>query len=383
MNPPLRRIRNFHEVVKNGQVMDLNKIIRREVINQKAYHTENLICPVKLDANESPFPLPSVLKQKLFERLSEIPLHRYPAAGSPSLIGGIAASLGVTKDMVLVGNGSDELIALLCAATGGPGSRTLIPTPTFAMYRISAQNYGHQILGVPLDETFGLDIDAMRQQIRQNKPALTFLSYPNNPTGNCFQKEMVEEIIRESPGIVVVDEAYYHFSGRTFIPMLLKYDNLVILRSFSKVGLAAMRIGLLVGGASLVQELNKVRLPYNLNAFSQAAAEFFIDYEADFIKQTREIIRLREALLKELQTINIIQIYPTDANFVFFRCTMDADHVYRSLVEQGIMVRNFNSPGILNNCLRVTVGSPDENNILVQALRGIAAEFKKPAELGA
>ncbi len=355
--------------------MDLKKIIRQEVINQRAYFAGELICPVKLDANENPFPMPLYLKQMLFDRLNEIPLHRYPAAGSPSLIGRLASALAVEKDMVLVGNGSDELIALLCAATGGPGSHTLMPTPTFAMYRISAQNYGHQTLEVPLDGTFGLDIDAMRQQIRQKRPALTFLSYPNNPTGNCFPKELVEEIIRESSGIVVVDEAYYHFSGRTFIPMLSKYDNLVILRSFSKVGLAALRLGLLVGGASLIHELNKVRLPYNLNAFSQAAAEFFIDYEAEFIQQTQEIIRLRDALIKDLKTINIIQTYPTDANFIFFRCTTDADHIYHNLIEQGILVRNLNSTGILNNCLRVTVGSHDENAILVQALRSMAAEL--------
>ncbi len=355
--------------------MDLKKIIRREIINQKAYHAGELSCPVKLDANENPYPLPPDLKQKLFDRLNEIPLHRYPAAGSPSLIGRIAASLGLPKDMVLVGNGSDELIALLGAATGGVGSQTLYPTPTFAMYRISAQNYGHEIIEVPLDGTFGLDIEAMRQQIREKRPVLTFISYPNNPTGNCFQKDLVEEIIRESSGIVVVDEAYYHFSGRTFIPLLSKYDNLVILRSFSKVGLAALRIGLLVGGASLIHELNKVRLPYNLNAFSQAAAEFFIDHEARFIEQTREIIRLREALQKDLKTISIIQVYPTDANFIFFRCTIDADHIYCRLVEQGIMVRNLNSPGILNNCLRVTVGSQDENAVLVQALRSMAAEL--------
>ncbi|MDZ4164867.1 MAG: histidinol-phosphate transaminase [Smithellaceae bacterium] len=350
--------------------MELKNIIRPEIISQRAYQAGDVACRVKLDANENPFPMPPELRRKFIRCLGKISLHRYPAAGSPALIRRLAASLGVESDMILVGNGSDELIQVLCTATGRPGATVLFPVPTFAMYRISAVNNGLNPREVPLDEAFGLDLDAMLRQIRQRAPALTFLSYPNNPTGNCFQRESIEQIIKESPGIVVVDEAYYHFSGQTFIPDLARYENLVILRSLSKVGLAAMRIGLLVGHPSLVNELNKVRLPYNLNAFSQAAAEFFVDHEPDFIKQTREITRLREELVRELATISQIRTYPTDANFIFFRCTIDANRIYGDLLHRGVMVRNFHTPGILCNCLRVTVGSREENLLFVDALKG-------------
>ncbi|MDI6726385.1 MAG: histidinol-phosphate transaminase [Smithellaceae bacterium] len=357
------------------QAMELKNIIRPEIISQRAYQAGDVACRVKLDANENPFPMPSELKRKFIRSLGKISLHRYPAAGSPALIRRLAASLGVESDMILVGNGSDELIQVLCTATGRPGAAVLIPAPTFVMYRISALNNGLNPLEVPLDEAFGLDLDAMRRQIRQQAPALTFLSYPNNPTGNCFPRASIERIIKESPGIVVVDEAYFHFSGKTFLPDLSRYENLVILRSLSKVGLAAMRIGLLVGPRSLICELNKVRLPYNLNAFSQAAAEFFVDHESDFITQTQEIMRLREELVRELATIRQVQAYPTEANFIFFRCTMDANRIYGGLLHRGVMVRNFHAPGILWNCLRVTVGSQEENLLFVDALRGVINEL--------
>lgn len=355
--------------------MELNNIIRPEIIGQRAYHAGEAVCPVKLDANENPFPLPPELKQKFIRSLGNVSLHRYPEAGSPSLIRRLAASLGVEADMILVGNGSDELIQVLCTATGRPGAVALSPAPSFAMYRISALNNGHTPIGVPLDASFGLDMDVMRRQLRQHAPALTFLAYPNNPTGNCFSREGIEQIIKESPGIVVVDEAYYHFSGKTFLPDLCRYDNLVILRSLSKIGLAAMRIGLLVGHRSLVNELNKVRLPYNLNAFSQAATEFFIDHESDFMEQTQEIIRLREELVGELAGIRQIQTYPTESNFIYFRCTNDASRIYAGLLDRGVLVRNFPASGVLRDGLRVTVGSQGENRLFIQALKGAIAEL--------
>jgi histidinol-phosphate aminotransferase len=349
--------------------LDMTRVIRAEVIRQKAYSVETLFCPVKLDANENPFPFPGRLKRQLLRRLATIAPARYPEPGSSRLNRRLADALGVAADMVITGNGSDELIAILCAATGGEGAQTMILGPSFAMYRISAINHGHKVIEVPLDENFEIDPAAIQGEIDRSSPRLFFIGYPNNPTGNCFRPDLIEEIIRTFPGIVVVDEAYYHFSGKTMLTLLDRFDNLVILRSLSKVGLAAFRVGFLLARPSLAEQLNKVRLPYNLNAFSQVAAEFFLDEEEAFLAQIKRIIRLRNDLYGKLLAMPFITAFPTEANFIFFRCQKEADRIYEALVEKGVLLRNLNSPGPLAGGLRVSVGKKEENDIFLQALR--------------
>jgi histidinol-phosphate aminotransferase len=227
---------------------------------------------------------------------------------------------------------------------------------------------------VPLDGEFDLDLAAMLARVATNPPALIYLASPNNPTGNCFRRERIETIIENSPGIVVVDEAYFHFSGKSFLPLLGRHRNLVILRTLSKVGLAAMRIGLLIGPPELVHELNKVRLPYNMNALSQAAAGFYLDHEDAFLKQAEEIRRLRGELISAMEAIPGIHPRPTDANFIFFGCDFDADRVYSQLMERGILIKNFNTPGTMGNFMRVTVGTREENNSFIDALQAILSK---------
>ena len=308
--------------------MDVRALIREEVLAQEAYPVEAVSCRIKLDANENPLALPPALREGFAACLASVPLNRYPEAGSVALTARFADSFGVGKDQVLIGNGSDELIQILCTALARPGAEVMIPVPTFAMYRITSLNTGFRVATVPLDAAFDLDLDAMRERIALHPPALTFLAWPNNPTGNCFSAERIEAILAASPGIVVVDEAYFHFSGKTFLPLLDRYANLVILRTLSKVGLAALRIGLLIGPAPLIHELNKVRLPYNLNALSQAAAGFYLDHEAVFLKQAAEVLNGRDELAAALERLPGIRLWPTDANFIFFSCDFDTDRVY-------------------------------------------------------
>ena len=274
----------------------------------------------------------------------------------------------------MIGNGSDELIQILCTALARPGAGIMIPVPTFAMYRITGMNAGFRVAEVPLDGRFDLDLAAMRERAASHPPVLTFLAYPNNPTGNCFSRERIEAILREASGIVVVDEAYFHFAQKTFLPLLGRQENLVILRTLSKVGLAAMRIGLLIGPAALVHELNKVRLPYNLNSLSQAAAGFYLDEEEAFLEQAAEIRRWRGELYSAMETLPGIHLYPTDANFIFFSCDFDADRVYRQLKERGILIKNFNAPGTMRGFMRVTVGTREENGEFLEVLRNILTE---------
>ncbi|MBI4634346.1 MAG: histidinol-phosphate transaminase [Deltaproteobacteria bacterium] len=354
--------------------MDIKALIRREVLAQKAYNAEAPSCRIKLDANENPFALSPALKDELFRVMRDTQLNRYPDAGSPRLRKLFADRYGVNREMVMLGNGSDELIQILCFALAGPGAAALVPVPAFAMYRITSLNAGFRVIEVPLDLDFDLDVDAIRQHVGNNVPALTFLGYPNNPTGKCFSRERIETIIRASGGLVVVDEAYGNFSRKTFLSLLDKYENLVVLRTLSKVGLAAMRIGLLVGSASLVRELEKVRLPYNLNSLSQVAAGFYLEHEAEFLRQAEEIIERRDDLYRKLKKIEGIRPFPSDANFILFSCVFDADSIYEKLTGRGILVKNFNAPGITRNCLRVTVGRREENEEFIQALKGAIAE---------
>ena len=354
--------------------MDIRSLIKEELLAQKAYAVENTACPVKLDANENPLAIPGPLRERFAARLASVSLNRYPEAGSPALAARFAKVFGVGGDQVVLGNGSDELIQILCTAVARPGAEVMIPIPTFAMYRIAARNAGLKVAAIPLDGEFDLDLVAMRERIAAHPPVLTFLAWPNNPTGNCFRRDRIEAILRESPGIVVVDEAYFHFSGQTFLPLLGRHENLVILRTLSKVGFAAMRIGLFIGPPALIHELNKVRLPYNLNAMSQAAAGFYLDHEGTFLKQAEEIRRWRGELFAAMKTIPGIHPRPTDANFIFFDCDFDADRVYIQLMERGILIKNLNTPGTMRNFMRVTVGTREENAMFIEVLQDIIAK---------
>ncbi len=354
--------------------MDISRLIRKEILAQKAYAVEERFCPVKLDAMETPYVLPEDIRDVLMERLRSVEFNRYPEAGSPTLRARMAAHLDVPAAEIIVGNGSDELIQLLCTAMAGPSATVLVPFPTFVMYRIIALNCGCRVIAVPLDDGFDLDLAAMLAVIRNDQPALTFLSYPNNPTGNCFDAGKIEAIIKASQGIVVVDEAYFPFSGKTFIPMLKKYDNLVILRTFSKLGLAAIRVGFLMGSRTLVGELNKVRLPYNINSLSQIMATFYLDHEQVFKDQSNRVRADRELLFSRLAGMKGIRPMRSDANFLFFCCDFDSYRIYSYLLDQGILIKNLPVLGDLRNYMRVTVGNPKENEEFLRALQEFIAK---------
>jgi len=250
----------------------------------------------------------------------------------------------------------------------------LVPVPTFSMYKIIAVSTGNKVVEVPLDKNFDLDVEAIIGRIKNNFPALVFLSCPNSPTGSLFSRNKIEAIIKKTRGIVVIDEAYAIFSGQSLLPLLKKYDNVVFLNTLSKLGLASIRLGFLMGNKKIIDQLNKVRLPYNINALSQTAAGFFLDYENEFSKQIKEIIKRREDLYQGLKEIAGIKPYPSQANFIFFSCAFDSNRIYKRLVTEGILVKNLNSPPLMPNCMRVTVGSKKENEAFLKALKGITSK---------
>ncbi len=354
--------------------MDLESLIRKEIRGQRAYAVEETFCPIKLDANENPYNLPADLRRQFCERLANVEFNRYPEAGSPSLRRRLAEQLGVAAEEIMVGNGSDELIQILCTAVAGPAATVLLPFPTFVMYRITAINSGCRVREIPLDGECDLDLAAMLAAIRSDRPALAFLSYPNNPTGNCFSEEKIAAIIAAFPGIVVVDEAYFPFSGRTLLPWREQHPNLAILRTVSKAGLAALRVGFLIARPELIRELDKIRLPYNVNTLSQQLALACLDAGEALDRHAREVVAGREFLAARLSALPGIRLVKSSANFLFFYCAFDANHICNYLLERGILIKGFPTLGSLRNCLRVTVGTAKENEEFLRVVQEFIAK---------
>jgi len=354
--------------------MNIKDLIAREIYRQSGYVAPEQSGAVKLDSNENPFSIQEPLKRILTEKILGVDLNRYPEAGSPELRERFAEYYGVKKNMIMPGNGSDELIQILCMTVRGRIKGVLVPVPTFSMYKIIALNTGCRVIEVPLDKKFDLDVDAITANIKSNFPALIFLSCPNSPTGNLFNRARIEAVIRKTPGLVVIDEAYGAFCGPSLLPLLKKYDNVIFLKTVSKLGMASIRLGFLIGHPDMIAQLDKVRLPYNINALSQTAAGFFLDHQDEFTKQIKEITVRRDELYQGLKTIKWIKAYPSRANFIFFSCAFDSNRIYNKLVEKGIIVKNLNLPPLMTNCIRVTVGTKKENEAFLKALQDIAPE---------
>jgi histidinol-phosphate aminotransferase len=351
--------------------MKIRDLVAKDIFQQCGYMAPEVTEAIKMDANENPFTIQEPLKRVLREKMRAVDLNRYPAAGAPELRERFAKYFDVKKNMIMLGNGSDELIQILCMALKGRIKGVLIPVPTFSMYKIIAVNTGNKVVEVPLDNKFDLDVELITYKIKDNFPALIFLSSPNSPTGNLFSRGKIETIIKKTPGVVVIDEAYGAFSGQSLISLLKKYDNVIFLKTLSKLGMASIRMGFLIGNLDIIAQLDKVRLPYNINSLSQIAAGFFLDYKEEFSKQIKEIIQRRNELYRGFKEIKWIKPYPSLANFIFFSCAFDSNRIYNSLAKEGIIVKNLNILPLMPNCMRVTVGSKKENEALLKALKNV------------
>lgn len=341
--------------------------VKKGIQRLSAYSVPHVDCRVKLDGNESPFSLPPEILEKVLKVIKKVPINRYPDPGARVLREKISRIIGFPSEGIVLGNGSDELIGMLMTTFSGGTGRVLYPVPTFSMYRIMGIALGLKPVEIELDEGFDIDVDVTLKEIKRKNPDLIFLASPNNPTGNRFSDERIFNILSGSNGIVVLDEAYCDFSGRTFLSLIEKYENLVVLRSMSKVGFAGIRMGMLFGRDEIAREINKVRLPYNVNSFSQRIAEVILD-NVEFVGKNAQLITLeRDRVYNALKLMSGVEVYPSDANFILFRVN-DADRVFGGLIERGVLIRNFNSPGRLKNCLRVTIGTPEENDTFLVAL---------------
>ncbi|ABI57556.1 histidinol-phosphate transaminase [Alkalilimnicola ehrlichii MLHE-1] len=346
--------------------------VRPEVRALSAYHVPPPADVIKLDAMENPWPWPGELVEAWQAALSEVPLNRYPDAGAGELKARLRAAMGIPEGAALMlGNGSDELILLINLLVAGPGRVVLTPGPGFAMYRIIAVNSGLGYREVPLAEDFELDETAMRAALREVQPAVVYIAYPNNPTGNAFNRDALARVIHEAPGLVVVDEAYYAFANDSFLPDVLAYPNLLVMRTVSKVGLAGLRLGLVAGHPDWLEELEKLRLPYNISALTQASANFALDHREQLERSVAAIVAERGRLAEGLAAIpGVERVWPSEANFLTFRGPAGAaGRVHSGLREHGVLIKNLDgSHPQLADCLRVTVGRPEENARFLAAL---------------
>lgn len=338
--------------------MDIRRLVKKEVASLRAYQAKEIPCRVKLDANESPYGFAESLTA-----LKKIRTNRYPDPEAKALKAVLAKDLGVKPQNLLQGNGSDELIYYLIATFGGT---VLYPVPTFSMYGIISQALGEKKREIPLDRDFDIDLDPMIAAVRKERPKLVFLSSPNNPTGNCFSSEKILKIIAESKGLVVVDEAYQPFaSEKGFVPLLRDYKNLVIMRTLSKIGLAALRFGFIIADEAIIEEVNKVRLPFNVNALSQAVAVEALKKKKALKAAIQEIAAERDRMFLAMENIKGVTPFPSEANFILFR-VREPQKVYGRLLDNGILVRDISNA--VSGCLRVTVGTPKENVLFLRAL---------------
>jgi histidinol-phosphate aminotransferase len=322
---------------------------------------------VKLDAMENPYALPSAMRAELAQVLSRVELNRYPEPSGRKLRELLARKMQVPPGMeLLLGNGSDDLIQMVAVALARPGAVMMYPAPTFVMYSMNATFTGMKGIGVPLREDYSFDAAAFIERMRSEKPALVFLAYPNNPTGVLYPEEEVVEVIKACPGLVVVDEAYHVFARKTLMPRLSEFSNLLVVRTVSKLGLAGIRLGYMAGRPEWIRELNKVRQAYNVNVLTQAAALFVLERLEVLEEQAARIRTARAGLGEAIAALPGTRVFPSEANFFLVRVP-DADATYEALRRQGVLVRNLH-PG-LKDCLRINVGTPDENRILLTALR--------------
>lgn len=350
----------------------LTDLFRPEILAMSAYHVADASNFIKLDAMENPYGWPEDIQQAWLEHLKDCPMNRYPDPEAKVLAVALRASNAIpAASGLLLGNGSDEIIQILMMALPN-NAAVLAPEPGFVMYKQVALSLGLRYQGVPLQaDNFELDMPAMLAAIESLQPSLIFLAYPNNPTGNLFNPQDIQQILSLAPGLVVVDEAYAPFADASFIDQLPQQQNLLVMRTVSKLGLAGLRLGFLAGDQAILEQLNKVRLPYNINCLTQITASFALNHQGFLLSQTKTICQQRSEVLSALHAIDGIRTYPSAANFILFKTTAKpADAVFISLKNQGILIKNLSPQGgLLHNALRVTIGTPEENQLFLTALR--------------
>ncbi|MBI5275255.1 MAG: histidinol-phosphate transaminase [Burkholderiales bacterium] len=346
------------------------KRIRQDVQSMHAYAIQDSAGLIKLDAMENPHRLPTELRRQLGERLAEVALNRYPGDRTNDLRRALAAHAGMPEGFdIMLGNGSDELISLLAMACDVPGASILAPVPGFVMYGMSAQLQGLGFNGVDLTPDFELDERAMLAAIDRHQPSIIYLAYPNNPTANLWDDGVIEKIVRAAPGLVVIDEAYQPFASRSYIDRVERHQHVLLMRTLSKFGLAGVRIGYMMGPQALIAEIDKVRPPYNISVLNCEAALFALAHQDEFARQAQAIRDQRQVVQAALAALPSVKAWPSDANMILVRVP-DAAHAFDGMRARGVLVKNVSRMHpLLADCLRLTIGTAEENERMLAALQ--------------
>lgn len=354
-------------------------VFRKEVLALSAYKVADARGLIKLDAMENPYTWPDDIKESWLKKLKACELNRYPDPEAKQLAQTIKQHDKIPDAFdVLLGNGSDEIIQMLLMALP-PNVSVLSTQPSFVMYQQISQSLGLDYINVPLlADSFDLDLSAMLTAIATYQPAIIFLAYPNNPTGNLFNVDAIKTIIHAANGLVVIDEAYAPFANASFINELECYDNILVMRTVSKLGLAGLRLGYLIGAPIIIEQLNKIRLPYNINVLTQVSADFALTHYKLFDEQTQSICDERSLVYEQLSQMDGITAYPSAANFILFKTPKDqAIKIFTAVKQQGVLIKNMSPQGgLLTDCLRVTIGKPQENKAFLTALKSALANLE-------
>jgi histidinol-phosphate aminotransferase len=353
----------------------MRQSLRGDVQSMHAYAVQPSDGLVKLDAMENPFTLPEALQHELGDRLGRVAINRYPGRSVGEVVAALSAHVGLPAGCrLMLGNGSDELIDMLSVACDTPGAKVLAPLPGFVMYEMSARLHGLGFVGVPLTPTFELDAGAMLAAIQAHRPVLTYLAYPNNPTGNLFDEAALQDIVQavgEQGGFVVFDEAYQPFSSRTWLPRLAEpgQEHVLVMRTLSKFGLAGLRMGYLCAAAALIEEIDKVRPPYNIGVLNAEATLFALEHAGEYERQAAELRAQRERLQQALRGLPGVTAFASEANMILVRVP-DSARTFAGMKAHGVLVKHVAGlHPLLANCLRLTVGTPDENDRMLAALQ--------------
>jgi len=351
------------------------KFYRDSLKELKPYDPHEVPYKVKLNANENPYGLPGEIIEEILRKAKGLEYSRYPNANSVKLSEMISSALCLDTKNIVIGNGSDEIIDYLIKAFSEKGRRIISPAPSFAMYKIYSLINDTNFIEVPLDQNdFSLNEDRVLEEAKRADSSIVFIAYPNTPTGNYFAEDKILKIIKESGCLVIVDEAYYEFGGKTFVPLLSRYKNLAILRTFSKAfSIASLRVGYLLANPEIIQEVRKVKSPFNVNSFSQLAAQVVFENK-DILKDSmKKVIEEREKLIIRINEIPPFKAYPSQTNFVLVEVGSkgNSDLVYNNLLKQGILVQTIYDPAFSSSryFLRITVGNKEENDILIKGVK--------------
>ncbi len=351
----------------------LKKLVRQDIQSMHAYAIQDSTGLVKLDAMENPFRLSEALQKQLGERLGRVAINRYPVVCVNQVITALSKYVTLPAGCkLMLGNGSDELISLLALACDVPGASVLAPLPGFVMYEMSAKLQGLKFVGVPTTADFELDADAMLAAIAQHRPAITYIAHPNNPTANLFDAGVISAIVAavgEQGGLVVFDEAYQPFSSSTWMDRVAQHEHVLVMRTLSKFGLAGVRLGYMVGAAALIDEIDKVRPPYNISALNAEATLFALEHADEFAKQAAVLRSERARLQAALQAVPNVKAFPSEANMILVRVP-DSKRCFDGMKARGVLVKNIAGlHPLLANCVRLTVGTPEENTLMIDALK--------------